>query len=226
MAAVREICAPRGIPIVEDAAQAIGARYRSQGAGTMGAFGCFSFYPTKNLGGFGDGGMIVTGDDAHATRLVRLRAHGAHPKYRHAMVGTNSRLDALQAALLSVKLPHLERWAARRRENAAYYQRRFADTAIRTPFEHPDCHHVYNQFVIRVPERDRMVDGLKKAGIGTEIYYPVPLHLQECFGHLGYREGDLPVSEAAARESLAIPIHPDLTTAQLERVADAVLGLM
>jgi dTDP-4-amino-4,6-dideoxygalactose transaminase len=195
-------------------------------SGTIGRFGCFSFYPTKNLGGYGDGGMIVTSSDEDADLLMRLRVHGARPKYHHALVGTNSRLDAIQAAFLSVKLKHLDAWADARRRHAAYYAKRFAGTAVTAPKEAPSCHHVYNQFVIRIPNRDALAETLRKAGIGSEIYYPVPMHLQECFRYLGGKEGDHLVSEQAARETLSIPVHPGMTSATMDTVVDTILATL
>lgn len=223
LAPIMEMCESRGVPVIEDAAQSLGAKYRDKMSGTIGRFGCFSFYPTKNLGGYGDGGMVVTDSDADADLLQRLRVHGARPKYHHAVVGTNSRLDAIQAAFLSIKLKHLDAWADARRKHAAYYAEKFAGTGVTAPSEHPDCRHVYNQFVIRVPNRDALVKTLKEAGIGSEIYYPVPMHVQECFRHLGGKEGDLPVSEKAARETLSIPVHPGMTTEMMDTVVDTVL---
>ncbi len=226
MAPIMEICRSRGIPVIEDAAQALGATYRGQSAGTIGDFGCFSFYPTKNLGGYGDGGIITTSSDADAENLRRLRVHGARPKYHHQVVGVNSRLDAIQAAILQVKLPHLAGWAEARREHADHYRAKFAGTPVKTPSQAEDCYHVYNQFVIQVGRRDAVMAALKEKSIGCEIYYPVAMHQQECFGHLGYREGQFPVSERAARETLSIPVYPELTTAMMDEVVDTVLGAL
>lgn len=214
-----------GVPVVEDAAQAIGARdAKGRAAGTAGRAGCFSFFPSKNLGGFGDGGMVVTDDAALAERLRILRVHGMNPKYHHREVGGNFRLDALQAAVLRVKLRHLPRWTAARRERAERYRRLFREAGlegrVRLPADAPG--HVYHQFVIRAAERDRLRVHLERAGIGTEIYYPVPLPHQRCFAGLGHRPGEFPVSEAAARESLALPIYPELTEDQQRAVAAAV----
>lgn len=227
MAVARE----RRIAVIEDAAQAIGA-FDEQGrkAGSVGDQGCFSFFPSKNLGGFGDGGMTITQDAATADLLAMLRMHGSKPKYYHAIVGGNFRLDALQAAVLRVKLRHLDEWTAGRRRNADRYRELFADAGLAgdvvgkgsvvLPEDVPG--HIYNQFVIRVHERDALQAHLREQGIGTEVYYPVPLHMQECFAGLGYREGDFPHAEAAARETLALPIYPELTDAQLAHVVDAV----
>ena len=215
----------RGIAVIEDAAQAIGARDASgRQAGTVGAIGCFSFFPSKNLGAFGDGGMVVTGDTALNETLRVLRVHGSKPKYYHRMVGGNFRLDALQAAILRVKLKYLDEWTAARRRNAARYRELFEEAGlvsrVRLPADTPG--HIYNQFVIRVKDRDKLRSHLKEKGIETEIYYPVPLHLQECFRDLGYRKGDFPESEAAADESLALPIYPELTEDQQRAVVAAI----
>jgi dTDP-4-amino-4,6-dideoxygalactose transaminase len=229
MALARE----RGLAVIEDACQAIGAEYPSQDGprktGAMGTAGCFSFFPSKNLGCFGDGGLVTTRDSAFAERLKALRNHGSKVKYHHLMVGGNFRLDALQAAVLSVKLPHLDGWHARRRANAAFYDAAFAGSAVRPP---PCAYagaglaqpHIYNQYVVRVPQRDQVRAKLAAAGIGCEVYYPVPLHLQECFRDLGYKPGDFPESERAAAESLALPIFPELSEAQRAAVAEAVLA--
>jgi dTDP-4-amino-4,6-dideoxygalactose transaminase len=204
----------RGIPVLEDAAQAIGAvDAKGRPAGTLGRMGCFSFFPTKNLGGFGDGGLVTTNDPGLAESLRRLRVHGMKPKYAHQVIGGNFRLDALQAAVLRVKLKHLHGWTAGRRRNADRYRRLFAEAGVGATVTLP-AHvpgHVYNQFVIRAGQRDRLMAFLAEQGVGTEIYYPIPLHLQECFAALGRRKGELPVSESAAAESLALPIYPELT---------------
>jgi dTDP-4-amino-4,6-dideoxygalactose transaminase len=216
----------RGIVVIEDAAQAIGATYKGRRAGSMGRAGCFSFFPSKNLGAFGDAGLLTTDDEALAHEVRLLRNHGAEPKYFHKRIGGNFRLDALQAAVLRVKLPHLDGWTARRRENADRYDRLFAESAaadrITLPARHPDCHHTFNQYIVRVPARDAVRARLNAAGIGSEIYYPVPFHLQECFASLGYRKGDFPVAEAAAAETLALPIYSELTDAQQREVVGAV----
>ncbi len=215
-----------GVPVVEDAAQAIGATYRSQPAGAMGAIGCFSFFPSKNLGAFGDGGLVTTSDSDLAHDLRLLRNHGAEPKYFHKRVGGNFRLDALQAAILRVKLPHLAAWTDGRRANADRYDALFAERGlvgcVTLPARPAGRHHIFNQYVIRVPHRDRVRERLEQAGIATEIYYPVPFHLQECFASLGHREGDFPHAEAAAREVLALPIFPGLTEAQQRAVVGAL----
>ena len=214
------------IPIVEDACQAIGTTYNGVPVGGIGAFGCFSFFPTKNLGAFGDGGLVTTSDDAMGERLVDMRVHGMRPKYVHRFVGGNFRLDALQAAILRAKLPRLDGWNAKRRANAAHYRQLFAAAGLTSkiglPAELPGRGHTYHQFVVRVPERDRLRDHLGKAGIGSEVYYPIPLHEQECFAELGYRRGSCPVSEAAAAEVLALPIFPELRADERERVVEGI----
>jgi dTDP-4-amino-4,6-dideoxygalactose transaminase len=216
-----------GLPIIEDAAQSIGARRKIDGQWTMAGqtptIGTFSFFPSKNLGGYGDGGMIVTQDDALATRLRRLRVHGGLQTYFHDEVGYNSRLDALQAAVLSAKLPHLAEWSAARRRNAAYYDAAFADLdGVTTPHVDPANESIYNQYTLRAERRDALQAHLKARGIGNAIYYPLPLHLQPCFAYLGYREGACPEAERAAREAISLPVFPELSTAQLDEVIEAV----
>ena len=201
LAPIIEVAQPRGIAVIEDAAQAIGCSYHDRPVGTWGAIGCFSFFPSKNLGAFGDAGFVTTTDAAMAKKLKLIRTHGMEPKYYHHLVGANFRIDAMQAAVLRVKLPHLQSWSDARRANAARYRALFADAGldeVTLPVEAPDRTHIYNQFVIRVPERDRLKKHLDAAGIGTEIYYPVPFHLQQCFADLGYQAGAFPVAEAAA----------------------------
>ncbi len=213
----------RNIPIIEDAAQAIRATdTHGNQAGTTGAMGCFSFFPSKNLGAFGDAGMVVTSDEKLADSLRSLRVHGGKPKYYHPVIGGNFRLDALQAAVLRVKLPYLEAWTAKRRENAARYRNLItrADLLDWITLPQDSAGHIYNQFNIRVPHRDQLRDFLNERGVGTEIYYPLPLHLQECFQQLNYRPGDFPHAEAAAQESLALPIYPELTEEQQRYVVD------
>jgi dTDP-4-amino-4,6-dideoxygalactose transaminase len=224
MTALSKIAAEHGIPVVEDAAQAISSSWRGQKAGSIGIAGCFSFFPSKNLGAAGDGGMVVTNDPTLFERLTMMRSHGAKPKYFHKLVGGNFRLDALQAAILLAKLPHLSAWSEARRAHAAYYDLRFEGTGVTTPWVHPDCVTIYNQYVIQVPNRGELIDYLKTRGVGTEIYYPLPLHLQDCFHYLGYTEGDFPVAEKAAKEVLALPIYPELTDQMREWVADSVLA--
>jgi dTDP-4-amino-4,6-dideoxygalactose transaminase len=212
------IAGDRHLPVIEDAAQAIGAEYRGRRAGSMGSFGCFSFFPSKNLGAFGDGGIVTTDDRQRWEALRILRNHGAEPKYYHHIIGGNFRLDALQAAVVSIKLKYLDAWTAGRRSNAAVYrellQASGMDSVLRLPVEKED-RHIYNQFVIAVPDkRDELRAFLQDAGIGTEVYYPVPLHLQKCFAGLDYRAGDFPMAEQAARKTLALPIFPELTADQ------------
>lgn len=220
-----EMARRRGIPVIEDAAQAIGAEYCGRRAGSMGAIGCFSFFPTKNLGGAGEGGILTTHDAALAERLRALRVHGSRLRYYHDEVGTNSRLDTLQAAVLRVKLRHLEEWTARRIALAETYRQTFRrlGTPVRVP-ELPayPARHVYHQFVIRAPRRDRLREFLAANGIGAEIYYPLPLHRQKCFDALGYTEGSFPESERAAREVLALPIYPELSAADVGEVCSTI----
>lgn len=226
MDALIEISERRNIPLVEDAAQAIGSEDNGRRAGNMSAIGCFSFYPSKNLGGAGDGGMMTTNDDELAYMLRILRVHGGERRYYHRVVGLNSRLDALQAAVLRVKLPHLDSWSDARVKNAESYNTLFKETGladyITLPFLRENVRHIYNQYVIRTPRRDELKEFLAVNGIGTDIYYPVPLHLQECFAFLGYKEGNLPESERAAKETLALPIYPELTIEQQEYVVEKV----
>jgi dTDP-4-amino-4,6-dideoxygalactose transaminase len=215
------------VPMIEDAAQSIGATRmigdRNVRAGEAATIGTFSFFPSKNLGGYGDGGMIVTQDENLANRLRRLRVHGGLKTYFHDEVGYNSRLDALQAAVLLAKLPHLEQWSAARRRNAAYYDDAFAGLSdVRTPFIDPANVSIYNQYTLRVERRDQLQEHLKKKGIGSSIYYPLPLHLQPCFSYLGYTEGAFPESERASKEVISLPVYPELTTAQLDEVIGAV----
>jgi dTDP-4-amino-4,6-dideoxygalactose transaminase len=225
MDSIMEIAKDKGIHVIEDAAQAIGARDNNgRQAGTIGHMGCFSFFPSKNLGAFGDGGMVITNDDELAERVKALRVHGAKPKYHHSLVGGNFRLDAIQAAILRVKLKHLIRWTEMRRNNASRYRSLFEEVElskyVSVPEDSPS--HIYNQFVCRFPDRDRLQRFLREKGVETEIYYPVPLHLQECFQYLGYQAGDFPQAEAAARESLALPIYPELTENQQRYVVQRI----
>ncbi len=230
---ILEVARARGLAVIEDAAQAIGATYKGRKAGSMGTAGCFSFFPSKNLGGVGDGGMIVTNDATLAEQCMVMRNHGSKPKYYHRYVGGNFRLDAIQAAVITVKLKYLEQWHEARRANAAYYDEAFAAReAIVTPHAQEHNRMIYNQYVIRIrdgdgaPPRDQVVAHLDRKKIGHAIYYPVPLHLQECFADLGYREGALPESEQASREVLALPIYPELSRAQQDEVAGAVLDVV
>lgn len=227
MGELRKVAENHGVPLVEDAAQAIGAEENGIRAGAFGAVGCFSFYPSKNLGGMGDGGFMTTDDDALAHKLNALRVHGSFERYYHKWVGLNSRLDGFQGAVLRVKLPYLDSWSNKRKENADYYRVLFTDAGlteqITLPFERENVRHIYNQFVIRVPERrDDLRQFLTENEIGTDVYYPVSLHLQECFEYLGLREGDFPESERASRETLALPIFPELKQAQQEFVVEKI----
>jgi dTDP-4-amino-4,6-dideoxygalactose transaminase len=230
MDAILEIGKRRGIPVVEDACQAIGATCTggraggTRGAGSMGTTGAFSFFPSKNLGAFGDGGLVTTNDDALAARLRILRVHGERERYKHETIGWNSRLDALQAAVLRIKLPHLDSWSSRRVANADRYDRLIADAglvakeAVTLPVRTSRTGHIFNQYTIRAKRRDELGLHLKSREIGWGVYYPIPLHLQECFSHLGYESGDMPEAERASREVLSLPIFPELEPAQLERV--------
>ncbi|NOX51072.1 MAG: DegT/DnrJ/EryC1/StrS family aminotransferase, partial [Gammaproteobacteria bacterium] len=228
MEAIVRICSEFGVPIIEDAAQAIGSRMEIDGAvrsaGSVGAIGCYSFFPSKNLGGLGDGGMVVTSDEELAIKLRKLKNHGSHPKYYHQMVGGNFRLDAIQAAGLLAKLPHLQGWHEARQSNADYYDQCLADIAsVQTPSLCWDrSHHIYNQYVLRVEDRDGLRTALSDANIGNEIYYPVPFHLQDCFKSLGYSQGDFPQSEAAALETVAVPIYPELTREMQDYVIEKI----
>jgi dTDP-4-amino-4,6-dideoxygalactose transaminase len=221
---IMEIADKHNLFVIEDAAQSITATYKGRKAGSMGTCGCFSFFPSKNLGGAGDGGMVVTNLDELYQKLMLFRNHGAKPKYFHKFVGGNFRLDPIQAALLLVKLPRLQEWSEARRRNAVYYNERFNGTPIVRPYIRPDCVSIYNQYVIRSSTRDALILHLKEKGIGCEVYYPVPLHEQDCFAHLGYKPTDAPQSSAAAREVVAIPVYPELTTEQLDIVASTILA--
>ena len=226
MAPIIQISERTGVPVVEDAAQAIGACYRGRPVGGIGAIGCFSFFPTKNLGAFGDAGLVTTPDGTLARKLRAIRQHGGEVKYHHDLVGANFRLDALQAAILRVKLPHLNAWTAARRRNAERYDALFKEAGlagtVTLPARSADSTHVYNQFVVRVPERDHLRAYLQSSGIGTEVYYPIALHLQPCFRDLGYRRGSFPVAETAANEALALPIYGELSGEQQSWVVEAI----
>lgn len=239
MDAVMQVARKHGLVVIEDAAQAIGAEHKGRRAGSMGHYGCFSFFPSKNLGGAGDGGMVVTQDAQRAEKLIRLRAHGAEPKYYHKVIGGNFRLDSLQAAVVSVKLRHLDAWTAGRQRNAERYNRLLAELGvpiadtvawgskgsqtarIYTPKVVTE-RHIFNQYVIRTERRDQLKAALDAKGVGTEIYYPVPLHLQECFACLGYNVGAFPESEAAAKQTLALPIYPELGDEQARHVVRSI----
>ncbi len=226
MDAILEVSARQSVPVVEDAAQAIGTRYRNRIVGGLGAVGCFSFFPTKNLGTFGDGGLVTTRDAGLARKMRAIRQHGGEVKYHHDSVGGNFRLDALQAAILRVKLPHLDAWTRARQRNAERYDAMFAAAdltgVVGLPVRAADSTHIFHQYVIRTPARDRLRSYLRDRGVGTEVYYPLPLHLQPCFRELGYAAGAFPRAEAAAAEVLALPIYGELTEAQQTWVVDAI----
>lgn len=224
---IMDIARRHRLVVIEDACQSIGAEYKGRRAGSMGTYGCFSFFPSKNLGGAGDGGAITTQDQSRASRLAVMRVHGMEPKYYHHMIGGNFRLDALQAAVVTVKMNHLDTWTQQRQANAARYDHLFAEGGLiapdrlRLPTRATD-RHVFNQYVVRVPRRDELRTFLQERHIGVEVYYPVPLHLQECFRNLGLRQGAFPESERAARESLALPIYPELSEAQAAWVVESI----
>ncbi|MGO9125748.1 MAG: DegT/DnrJ/EryC1/StrS family aminotransferase [Terriglobales bacterium] len=226
MDAIMQIANLRGVPVVEDAAQAIGATYAGQPAGSIGICGCLSFFPSKNLGGAGDGGMLITSDTAFADRTRVLHTHGGRSKYEYELIGMNSRLDALQAAILRVKLGHLDFWTEGRQQKAESYSRAFRsrglDQVMKLPKVLPKCNHIYNQYVIRVPRRDQLKAHLRACGVPTEIYYPTPLHLQRAFNYLGYTPGDLPESETASREVLAVPVFPEMSAEQQSLVVESI----
>jgi dTDP-4-amino-4,6-dideoxygalactose transaminase len=252
---IMAVAAKHGCPVIEDAAQAIGAEYKGRRAGSMGRYGCFSFFPSKNLGAAGDGGLVTAADASVADKLCVLREHGSKPRYCHSLIGGNFRFDALQAAVVAVKLKHLDRWTAGRQANAARYRRLFQaaglvqspenardretpphcnggasgkaknasdGSLVRLPIEIPNYRHIYNQFIIRVPRRDELQAHLAQNKVGCAIYYPIPLHMQKCFAYLGHREGEFPASEQAARETLALPIYPELSDQQAERVVECI----
>ncbi len=233
---IMEIAKKHNLVVIEDAAQAIGAEYKGKRAGSFGDYGCFSFFPSKNLGGAGDGGMVVTRDSEIAERLKILRNHGAKPKYFHKTIGGNFRLDAIQAAVLMIKLKYLDSWTEGRQKNAENYRNLFRETGLVLdqcdslkgikglilPEEEPDVRHIYNQFVIRIDKRDLLREFLKERGIGNEVYYPVPFHLQRCFANLGYKIGEFPLSETAAMETIALPVYPEMT---IEMQREVVLSV-
>ena len=236
MDALLEVARARDIPVVEDAAQALGATYRSgesgQSAhcGAIATLGCYSFFPSKNLGGFGDGGMVVTSDETLADRLRELRVHGGRQMYHHKWVGWNSRLDALQAVVLKIKLPHLDDWSAGRAANADRYDRLLTESglvengSVQLPHRTDKARHIFNQYTLRVERRDELKKHLGEKSIGCSVYYPVPLHLQECFQELGYKEGDFPHAERACREVISLPVYPELTGEQQQRVVEEIAG--
>ncbi len=225
---IMAIAARHKLIVIEDAAQAIGSEYNGRRAGSIGHYGCLSFFPSKNLGAAGDGGLVTTTDGTRAEKLRVLRAHGSKPKYFHKVIGGNFRLDALQAAVVLAKLPHLDGWTAKRRANAARYNDLFRQSGlvernlVSGPVEAPQRRHIYNQYVVRVERRDELQKHLTQAGIGHEVYYPVPFHLQECFAYLGGKPGDFPASESAAKNTLAIPVYPEITPAQQEYVVNTI----
>jgi dTDP-4-amino-4,6-dideoxygalactose transaminase len=226
MGPILKMCATRNVPIIEDAAQAIGTEYQGKRAGSLGTIGCFSFFPSKNLGAFGDGGLVTTNDSVIGEKLKVFRSHGSKPKYFHKYVGGNFRLDAIHAAVLRAKFKHLDSWTAKRQENATRYDRLFKEagllSSVTLPWRRPGDRHIFNQYVIRVPRRDDLKKYLGEKGVQTEIYYPLPMHLQECFASLGYKKGSFPEAEKAAEDSIAIPIYPELTSAQQERVVGVI----
>lgn len=232
MARLGAIAEKNDLVLIEDAAQSIGAKFEGKPCGAIGSIGCFSFYPTKNLGGCGDAGMMTTDSEELATKLRRLANHGMEPRYYHSLVGVNSRLDTFQAVALNAKLNHLEAYTAARQDNATYYRELMGQTDLADRLELPDtdsrCDHVWNQFTVRVPDgrRDEVRAGLQQRGVGSEIYYPVPLHQQECFEGLGYRQGDLPHTERAAAEVLSLPIFPELTRREQEYVVESLVEVM
>jgi len=226
MDAIKNIADDNNLVVIEDAAQAIGSEYKGRRAGSLGEFGCFSFFPSKNLGGFGDGGIVTTNSKDLYEKLKILRVHGGHPKYYHQKIGGNFRLDALQAAIVSIKLTHLDSWTAARQQNAKKYKTLIEQAGLNQVVTCPvekENRHIYNQFIIQVEKkRDELKQHLIDNGVGCEIYYPVPLHLQECFSDLGYSAGDFPVSEYAAKHTLALPVYPELVEEQIEYVVDQI----
>ena len=228
MDVIMAVAARHGLIVVEDAAQAIGAEYKGRRAGSIGRYGCFSFFPSKNLGAAGDGGLVTTSDAAAADRLQMLRNHGMKPKYYYGLIGGNFRFDAIQAVIVTVKLKYLDCWTAGRQSNAARYRRLFEaaglleNDLVRLPYETPGNRHIYNQFVIRVPRRDALLAYLHEQKIGVEVYYPLSLHQQQCFANLGHKTGDFPESERAAKETIALPIYSELSDAQAEWVVESI----
>jgi dTDP-4-amino-4,6-dideoxygalactose transaminase len=224
MEPILKIADARGLPVVEDAAQAIGSEYKGRRAGSMGRIGCFSFFPSKNLGGFGDGGIITTNDPALAERMMALRVHGGARKYLHQWIGMNSRLDTIQAAVLAVKLRYLDGWSEGRQKNADVYRAKLAGIpgVIAPQARDYQNRHIYNQFSIRCPRRDALQAHLKNRGIGSEVYYPLPLHLQPCYAFLGHKKGDFPISERLAEEALALPIHSELAAEDIDYVCEEI----
>jgi len=226
MDAIMKIASRRGIPVIEDAAQAIGATYAGKPVGSIGLCGCFSFFPSKNLGGAGDGGMLTTNDEALARKLRLLHLHGGHTKYEYELIGMNSRIDALQAAILRVKLRYLDSWSEGRKSNAARYDELFTGLGlhreIQLPLTAAKCTHIFNQYVIRAPRRDELRNYLRDCGVPSDVYYPLPLHLQKAFAYLGYKSGDFPESETASKEVLALPVFPEMTDDQQNLVIESI----
>jgi len=223
MKAITEIAKRHDLSVIEDAAQAIGASRNGSKAGNFGDYGCFSFYPTKNLGGFGDGGLVTTNNDVLADDIRTLRDHGQKPRYFYKVIGGNFRLDGIQGAVLNVKLKYLDEWNEKRRQNAALYDGLFAGSPVRTPAIDPDNVSIYHQYTVTVPERDKLQKYLADNEIGSAVFYPKPLHLQDCFRELGYKQGDMPVAERLCNEVLSLPVYPELTPEQIEYVAGTVL---
>ncbi|MHC4759016.1 MAG: DegT/DnrJ/EryC1/StrS family aminotransferase [Planctomycetota bacterium] len=223
---IMEIAEKHNLAVIEDAAQSISSTYKGKKAGNIGTAGCFSFFPSKNLGAAGDGGMIVTNDEQLYEKIKMMRDHGQKPRYHHHYVGGNFRLDPIQAAVLLVKLPYLDQWSQARRDNAAYYNEKFEGTVVQTPYIRDDCVSIYNQYCIRVPRRDELVSYLGEKKIGCAIYYPIPLHLQECFAGLAYKQGDFPVAEKAAGEIMAVPVYPELTDEMKDCVVDTIMDFL
>jgi dTDP-4-amino-4,6-dideoxygalactose transaminase len=223
---ITEVAGKYELAVIEDAAQSITSTYKGRKAGSIGTVGCLSFYPSKNLGAIGDAGMVVTNDEKLYERLVVMRNHGQTGEYNHKYIGGNFRLDAVQAAALLVKLPHLDRWCEARRRHAAYYDEKFADTVVQTPYVRPDCVSNYYLYCVRVPRRDELAAHLKSKGISCRIYYPLPLHLNECFSFLGYKEGDFPEAKKAAKKILALPIYPELTDEMKDYVVETILKFL
>ena len=223
MEAITEIAKRHDLSVIEDAAQAIGASRNGSKAGNFGDYGCFSFYPTKNLGGFGDGGLVTTNNDVLADDIRTLRDHGQKPRYFYKVIGGNFRLDGIQGAVLNVKLKYLDEWNEKRRQNAALYGGLFAGSPVRTPAIDPDNVSIYHQYTVTVPERDKLQKYLADNEIGSAVFYPKPLHLQDCFRELGYKQGDMPVAERLCNEVLSLPVYPELTPEQIEYVAGTVL---
>ncbi len=223
---IMKIADKHNLVVIEDAAQSITSTYKGKKAGSIGYAGCISFFPSKNLGGIGDGGIVVTNDERLYERLVMMRNHGQNPKYYYKYIGGNFRLDPIQAAALLVKLPYLDQWSQARRRNAVYYNKKFKGTVVQTPYISGDCASIYYQYVIRVPRRDELVAHLRENSVGCEIYYPLPMHLQQCFAYLGYKRGDFPQAEKAADEVVAIPVYPELTDEMKDYVVETILSFL